>query len=154
MTYNSCRLFSKTEDKPGEDIRPVGDSIVRGQLAEFCGRSQRTRKRFCIPRGKTEDIEAAKDSVTDRATKDTLFVIHASTNDVQLTRTEDLLAKYRQVIRRYREKSRHIIVSGILPRINAFAGFQSRAYSVNTKLRQPCENEAVVFTSAWEHFYD
>ncbi len=153
VMYNSRRLFSMPEDKASGDVRFIGDNIVRRQLANFCGRCERAKKRFCIPGTKTEDIEATIDTVTDRAIKDTLFVTHAGTNDVQSTKTEDLLVKYRQVIRRYREKSRHIIVPGILSRINAFAGFHSKANSINTKLRQLCDDEAVVFTSAWEHFY-
>ena len=135
-------------------MRLVGDSIVRGQLSEFCGRNITTRKRFCIPGARLEDIEAAAEVVTDQANTDTLYLVHAGTNDVQSARAEDILAKYRRVIRRYRQTSRNVIVSGILPRTKAFPGFHRKACDVNEELRRLCENEGVVFTSQWEHFYD
>lgn len=63
-------------------------------------------------------------------------------NDVQTTRTEEILAKYRRVIRSYK-KLHHIIVSGILPKINALAGFHRNASSINTRLKYLCEEEYV-----------
>ncbi len=63
-----------------------------------------------------------------------------------------LLDKYRRVIRRYKEKSRHIIVPGILPRIHAYAGFRRKAISINAQLRRLSSAEGVSYISAWEHF--
>ncbi len=144
--------FRICQDKSNIEVRVIGDSIIRGQLTEFCGRSAQTRKRFCMPGARVYDVVAAVDTVTDRAKPNTLYVIQFGTNDVQTTRPEDLLDKYRRVIRRYKEKSRLIIVSGILPRINAYAGFHMKALSNNAKLRGLSSTEGVSFTSAWEHF--
>ncbi len=69
-----------------------------------------------------DDIIDAADSVTGLAKPDTLYVIHAGTNDVQTTRLEDLVAKYQRVISKYKEKSQHILMSGILPRIKPYSG--------------------------------
>ncbi len=71
-------------------------------------------------------MEEAADLVSDQKEQDTLFVLHAGTNDVQLMRTEEILGNYRRMIRRYMEKSPHIIVSVILPRIDAFTGFHKK----------------------------
>ncbi len=68
-------------------------------------------------------------------------------------RTEEILANYRRMIRRYKEKSPYIIVSGILPRIDAFTGFHRKASNINDRLKHLCQDEKVSFTNAWEHFY-
>ncbi len=58
------------------------------------------------------------------------------------------------MIRRYKGKSRHIIVSGILPRIDAFTGFLRKASNINDRLKQLCQDEEISFTNALDHFYD
>lgn len=141
-------------DKLKTSVRLVGDSLVRGQLTEFCGRNTETRRRYCIPGAKLDDITSAVDAVTELAKEDTVYLIHAGTNDVQSTQTQALLSKYRQVIRRYKTKSPHVIVSGILPRISAYAGFNSKASNINTSLKEICDDEGVAFTNAWYHFLE
>ncbi len=69
-------------------------------------------------------------------------------------RTEDILAKKRRVIRRYKVNSRHIIVSGIFPRINTFTDFHRKASAINDRLERLCQDEEVSFTNACDHFYD
>ncbi len=69
-------------------------------------------------------------------------------------RTEEILANYRRLIRRYKEKSPHIIVSGILPRIDGFTGFHRKTSNINDRLKYLCRDEEVTFTNAWEHFHD
>jgi len=148
------RQFREVEDDSDVEVRLVGDSIIRGQLAEFCARSANTRKRYCIPGARIDDVSSAIEVVSRSAGSNSLYVLHVGTNDIQSTRTEDLLAKYQRAIRRYKVKSDHVLVSGILPRINAFAGFNEKAYAVNTKLKELCVNEGVAFTSLWDNFYE
>ncbi len=69
-------------------------------------------------------------------------------------RTKEIIANYRRVIRRYKEKSRHILVSGILPRINAFTGFYRTVSNINNRLNHLCQDEGVSFANAWDHFYN
>ena len=99
-------------------------------------------------------MSTATEIVSQGAGPSSLYVLHVGTNDVQSLRTEDLLEKYRRVIRRYKVKSNHVIVSGILPRIKARTGFNDKAYTVNTELKELCTNEGVVFTSTWDKFYE
>ncbi len=127
---------------------------MRGQLTEFCGRNRRPRRRYCIPGAKVNDIIEAADCVTERATPDTLYMIYAGTNDVQTTKPDDLVAKYRRVIHKYKEKSQHVLVSGILPRIKPYFGFFKRAHRNNGKLRKMCEDEGMAFTNLCNHFYE
>ncbi len=79
-----------------------------------------------MPGARLDDIASAEDVVTDQAKADTLYVINAGTNDIQISRNDDYLRKYRRVIRFYKNKSRHVILSGILPRINALPSFYNR----------------------------
>ena len=109
------------------------DSIVRGQLEEFCGRVPSRRRRYCFPGASLNDITALIDDVTKDASSNTLYVIHAGTNDVQHTRSAELMAKYKEMIQNYKSKSRNIIISGILPRIKADARFYITTFSTNNK---------------------
>ncbi len=109
---------------------------------------------FCIPGARLHDIEEAADLVVDRNDRNTLFVLHAGTNNVQSVRTEDILAKYRRMIRRYKDYLIHILASGILPIINACTGFHRKASTINVRLGRLCQDEEVSFTNAWDHFYD
>ncbi len=58
------------------------------------------------------------------------------------------------MIHRYKENSRDIIVSGILSRFNAFTGFQMKTSTINDRLEQLSQDEEVLFTTAWDRFYE
>ena len=137
-----------------EETRLVGDSIVRGQLEEFCGRVPSRRRRYCFPGASLKDITASIDDVTKDASTNTLYVIHAGTNDVQHTRSEELMEKYREMIQKYKTKSKNIIISGILPRINADTRFYNIAFSTNNRLKTLCQQENVEFIDMWNDFYN
>ena len=130
--------------------------MVRGQLVEFCGRSSNSRrKRFCYPGARLDDVTAVCEEVTNEADQNTLFIVHAGTNDVQTTRSEELLEKYRRMINQYKSKTdgNNIIISGILPRVGAEQTFYDRAFSTNNRLQTLCAQENVKFINLWDHFY-
>ena len=152
-------LFNNFEDlcdyvNVNEDSRLIGDSIIRNQLDEFCSRAPRRRRRHCIPGGTLDDVTAACDDISQDANENTLFLIHVGTNDIQRTRSEALLQKYREMIRRYKEKSNNVIISGILPRINADRLFYNKAFSTNARLVNLCKEEGVRFVNLWNDFYN
>ena len=102
------------------ETRLVGDSMVRGQLVEFSGRSSNSsRKRFCNPGSRLDDIAAMCEDVTREADHNSLFIIHLGTNDAKTTRSTEVLEKYHRMIREYKRRtdSNIIIISGILPRV-------------------------------------
>ena len=84
--------------------------------------------------GRLDDISATCDEATSKADNNTVLIIHASTNDVMNTRSEELLEKYRKMIRRYKCKTIKIILSGTLPRSNAATAFSNRVFSTNNRL--------------------
>ena len=136
--------------------RLVGNSVIRGQLVEFCGRSKNgRRRRYCYPGANLDDITAVCDDVTKDAERNSLYIIHAGTNDVLRTRSEELLEKYRRLIQQYKTKTNgnNIIISGILPRVWAQMGFYSKAFSTNKRLENLCSQENVTFVNMWNEFY-
>lgn len=150
---NRFKILAIDEEEETEEVRLVGDSMVRGQLTEFCARAPRTRKRFCIPGGGVDDIVAAVEEVSRLAPASTTYVIHVGSNDVQRTRSEELLCKYRRLIRSFKEKSNRILISGIVPRIDVENRFYNIATSTNRRLAKLCREEDIGFVDTWDHFY-
>lgn len=151
-TFNKFQILTETEEDPSE-VRVVGDSIIRGQLVEFCGRAPGNRKRFCIPGAGVNDVSDALDDVTNDISNNALIVVHAGTNDVVRTRSEELLQRYKVMIRRYRSKTNNVLISGVLPRIDADNVFYSKAFSLNNRLKSLCLQEGVEFINTWNDFY-
>ena len=149
--YNRFQAIAEPED--GNEARIVGDSIVRGQLVEFCGRAPTKRKRFCIPGASVDDVAEAVDTVVEGVPTNGIVVIHAGTNDVMRTRSEELLEKYRRMIRKYKEKTNNIVISGILPRIDAVNSFYGKAFSINKRVKNLCLQEGIEFVDTWNEFY-
>ena len=100
-----------------------------------------------------QDVIDAVNEVTDQAPATTTYVIHVGTNDVQRYRSEELLDKYRQMIRAYKVKSSNVILSGIIPRRHAGQRFYSFASSINRRLGNLCSEENIGFVNTWDHFY-
>ena len=153
-TFNRYQILSETiEDE--HETRLIGDSMIRGQLTEFCGRaSHGKRKRMCFPGARVNDIIAACDDVTTGSDENTLLILHIGTNDVKASRSEELMEKYKRLIQKYKEKSNNIIVSGILPRMNESDTFYSKAFSTNNRLKSLCALENVKFANFWDNFYN
>ena len=152
-TYNRFKVLNE-EEEDALETRLIGDSITRGQLSEFAGRARTSRKRLCMPGGRLDDITAACDEAASGAESNALFVIHAGTNDVEYTRSEELMEKYRRMIQRYKTKSHNVIISGILPRTRAPSHFYDRAFSTNSRLRSLCTEEGVDYVNFWDDFYN
>ena len=154
-TFNRFQVLGKALEEDFE-TRLVGDSMIRGQLVEFCGRSSNSRrKRFCYPGARLDDVTAVCEDVTRDADPNALYIIHAGTNDVKTTRSEELLEKYRRMIAQYKRKTNgnNIIISGILPRVGAEQSFYNKSFSTNNRLQSLCAQENVQFVNFWNHFY-
>ena len=128
--------------------------MIRQQLTEFCGRVKHRRRLYCMLGAGIDDVTEMMDKVSKEATSDTLFVIHAGTNDVRKTRSEELLDKYRKLIQQYKTKSNNILISGVLPRVAADDLFYSKAFSLNNRLRNLCKDQGVEFVDMWNEFYN
>ena len=152
-TQNSFSPLADLVDEP-EDSIIVGDSMIRHQLEEFCGRAPKRRKRYCYPGAKIDDITKALEDITAKEKHDSLYIVHVGTNDVKNTNSEELLEKYKRLIGTLKEKRSKFIVSGFLPRIGAENKFYNKAFSTNDRLKSLCSKENVEFLNLWNHFND
>ena len=150
--YNRFAILEEEDEQ--QDTYLVGDSMIRDQVVEFCGRVPRRRRSYCFPGAKVDDITAVLDQVSAETANDSLYVIHTGTNDVTSTRSEELLDKYRRLIQQYKTKSPNILISGILPRMSASNSFFGKAFSLNNRLQTLCGELGVEFFNAWNDFYD
>ena len=94
-TSNRFKILAKEKIEDHETWF-IGNFMVREQLHEFCGRTKTTRKRICMPGGRSDEIFAACNEATSNSDFNTLLTIRAGTNDEMDTRSEKLLEKYRQ----------------------------------------------------------
>lgn len=79
--------------------------MTRGQIKEFCGHAtDEKRKRMCFPGIEVDGITAARHDVVTDWDQNSLFVIHAGTNDIKPDRTEELTEKYRRLIQQFKKK--------------------------------------------------
>ncbi len=90
----------------------------------FVTQTELRRRLFYMPGGDTDDITSMVDSFPN-VTGESLLVIHASTNDVRETRSEELLVKHHKLIQHYKIKSNNIMIAGVLPKIAAEDLFHS-----------------------------
>ncbi|MDJ0596594.1 MAG: SGNH/GDSL hydrolase family protein [Pleurocapsa sp. MO_226.B13] len=156
ITYNRFQSLELAMEDEFE-TRLVGDSMLKGQVEEFCGRSSNGRRKcYSYSGARLDDIIDKCDEVTNNADANTVFIIHAGTNDVKPTRSKELLEKFRQTIRKYKEKvsEKNLVISGILPKVNASDRFYTVAYSLNSNLKTLCEKENVHFVNYWNNFYN
>ena len=143
-TQNSFSPLADLVDEP-EDSIIVGDSTIRHQLEEFCGRAPKRRKRYGYPGVKIDDIIKALEDITEKEKHDSLYIVHVGTNYGKNTNSEELLEKYKRLISTLKEKRSKFIVSGILPRIGAEKQFYNKAFSTNDSLKSLCSKENVEF---------
>ncbi len=107
-----------------------------------------------MPGAGIDDVTEMMEKVSEEATAETLFVIHAGTNDVHKTRSEELLDKYRKLIQQYKTKSNNIMISGVLPCVAADDLFYSKVFIRNSRLRNLCKDHGVEFVDMWNDFYN
>jgi lysophospholipase L1-like esterase len=153
ICQNRFQILTDTPEEEEEEVRLVGDSLISAQLKEFCARAPKSRKRFCIRGGGINDVVDAIDKVANQAPPNTTYVVHVGTNDVQHTQSEELMAKYKRLIKSYKEKSNRVVISGIIPRMEADRRFYNMATSVNRRLANLCSEEGVGFVNTWDNFY-
>ena len=129
--------------------------MIRDQLSEFCGRNPRRRKRFCYPGAGVDDIKNSVDDFSENASEGCAYVVHVGTNDITKFRSEELIAKYKDLMRRLKNKSKKIIFSGIIPRFGRqshFRNFHDRAIYINNALKSLCKDEGIGFADNWTNF--
>lgn len=152
-THNRFSIPGFENDEEPETLI-LGDSIVRSQLEEFCGRNYRRRKRFCCPGGRVNNLIENFDDFAGEVTENGRIIVHIGTNEVLNTRSEELLNKYRSLMIKLKTKTKNIIFTGLLPRINARNDFYGKAIYINNSLTNICRQNGIGFFNFWNEFYD
>jgi len=57
------------------------------------------------------------------------------------------------MFQQHNNKTNNIIISGILPRIEAQKEFYNKAFSINIRLESLCLQEEVEFINTWNEWY-
>ena len=89
-TQNSFSPLADLGDEPENSII-VGDSMIRHQLEEFCGRATNRRKRYCYPGAKIDDTTKALEDITEKEKHDSLYIVHVGTDYVKNTTLKNYL---------------------------------------------------------------
>ena len=83
------------------------------------------------------------DQVSKKATNDSSFVIHESTNDIQKSCSEKLFDNYHKFIQQYMTKSNNIPISLVLSMIPVHTLFYSKTFTLNNDLETLCREHSV-----------
>ena len=85
--------------------------------------------------------------------KEAVVVIHVRVNDVGRVKSEELLLRYRELLREVKESGRRFVVSGVLPRLRLGGMWLSQAIGLNDRLSKMCRESGVGFVDEWSSFY-
>lgn len=144
--------FERFTDLDGEiETLVLGDSIVRHQAVEFVHRCKAKRRVICKPGATIEKIRGALAEV-DVSSRETLIICHVGTNDLRRTRSEDLLAKYRQLISNLKAKTDRVAITSILPRMYDDDELYSKLTYTNRALETICKSNGVSFINLFDDF--
>ncbi len=139
------------EAEPELDVVLVGDSLVRDQGRHFCHKKPRRKVRSY--RGKKiEYITERVDYLVENSTEDSMFVTVIGTNNLRCDTAADIVAKYRDMIRKFASKRRKVAVCGIIPRYDVGPETFRKMSVVNREVRALCRQEGQYFFDLWHHF--
>ena len=80
------------------------------------------------------------------------MLVHFGTNDVDKKGSEEVMGRYRELVRELkRVRVGQIVLSGILPVRGEYTR-NNRRISINLRLQALCQVEGVGFLNMWEHF--
>src|SRR5215469_12544972 len=133
--------FSVLEAEESEkETIVVGTSIIKNMKSEFVLRNPRKRKSTNITGASISDIENV---VKNMEVKDDNGLICTICGTVELYETEtkpdELLHKYRTLIRTLKERSKNVLCIGILPRKTMDMRLRSKAIFTSAKLEELCK---------------
>ena len=138
-------------DKVREETCVIGDSIVRLVDDVVCRKGPPKCVRICLPGAGIQDVRNRVASVVGPG-KGGAVLVHVGTNDVDKKGSEEVMGRYRELVRELkRVRVGQIVLSGILPVRGGYTR-NNRRISINLRLQALCQAEGVGFLNMWEHF--
>lgn len=131
----------------------LGSTLIKAQSFEFCCRNKSKRKIVVKPGGLIQDIDNEVKGL-ELKENNSLLISLIGENDVYIpsSRSEELLLKFRNLLKTFKERSNKILIVGILPRHNVGLRLTSRAIFVNACLKDICKKEKIEYVDYWDHF--
>ena len=131
----------------------LGDSRIRYLDETFCEADRERRMTCCLPGAGVLDVIERYRRVVEGTRKEALVVVHVGVNDVGRMRSEELVDRYRELLREIKESVKRYIVSGVLPRQGVRGWWLSHALDLNERLRRMCGDDGIGFMDEWSRIY-
>lgn len=132
----------------------IGSSMVKNMDKEFVLRNKNKRKCKSYSGATISDVKNELKNIDIKS--DTLACTMIGSNDIYRneTNTNDLIQKYKDLLKTIKEKSKNVLCFGILPRNFMGVRYLSKAMYFNHKLEELCTSENVFFANLWSNFSD
>ena len=128
----------------------LDDSRTRYLDETFCEANRARRMTCCLPGARVQDVVERYKKVVEGTGKEALF--HVGVNNVGRVMSEELVDRYRELLRQIKESGRRCIVSGVLPRQGVRGWWLSHALGLNERLMRMCREDGVGFMDEWSRF--
>ena len=136
-----------------QEVLVLGDSRIRYLDRTFCEADRKGRMTCCLPGAGVKDVVERYRGIVKGTGEEALVVVHVGVNDVRRVRSEELVERYRELLREVKESGRRCIVSGVLPRQKVGSLWLLQAIGLNDRLRRMCGESGVGFMDEWDRFY-
>ena len=136
-----------------QEVLVVGDSRIRYLDRTFCEADRKGRMTCCLPGAGVKDVTQRFRRIVKGTGEEALVVVHVGVNDVRKVRSEELVERYRELLREVKESGRRCVVSGVLPRQKVGGLWLSQAIGLNDRLRRLCGESRIGFMDEWDRFY-
>ncbi len=148
----------KTSNKfaPLENIEDeceiYGDSLVRNIGTKIPTNKHRKRITNVYPGANIKTIREKIDKAQINQTAH--LVVNTGSNDIFNKRaaSEDIITRYKQLIRTMKDKCKNCIILETIPRLNSNSFTLSRAIGINTRVKQMCTKEGITYIDTWDTF--
>ena len=160
-TENRFQVLGDVNEKVKCEYTLIGDSIIKGQDLKFCQRGSRTRRAFCLPGAKIDQITEVVQSLgEDRGT----IIAHVGINNIvskpthigetprALRNSEEVYKAYKKLIEKLKTRREKSILVSILPRPTANREISSRISGMNNRVQDICEKAGIEFVDMTDHF--
>ena len=145
----------KVRKEESQEVLVLGDSRIRYLDRTFCDANKGKRMTCCLPGAGVQDVVEKFKRVVKGTGKEAIVVVHVGVNDVckKGLGSEELVRRYKELLREIKESGRRCIVSGVLPRQKVGGKWLSHALGLNDRLRRMCGEWKVGFMDEWDRFY-
>ena len=99
----------------------------------------------CLAGAGVKDVVERYRSIVKGTGKEAVVVVHVGVNDVGRVRSEDLLLRYRELLREVKESGKRCVESGVLPRLRVGGVWLSQAIGLNDRLSKMYRESGVGF---------